>query len=206
MRIVNFEKVSLGVVAACLMWPVCLDSPIRMMTLPHQEGIVSSADRPFRIGRIAVVGASHFSAKDLIHICGVKEGATVKSKALESGAARIKDAYLKEGYTEVEVSVRKDTELDGSNRTVNIKISVGEGRRYFITRIEFIGNNRTRHRIAQRAAGINLGPYDPRRIRDWIDGLNRLGRFKMVSREDLEIKIDEEKQNIWVTFHVEERD
>lgn len=85
-------------------------------------------------------------------------------------------------------------------------VKIDEGARYFIGRIEFKGNEKTRHRTAQRAAGIRRGsPYDPGQVKKWVHGLNRLGRFKTVANEDVHIETDDREHSVHVLFNVREK-
>jgi outer membrane protein assembly factor BamA len=160
-----------------------------------------------QIGEITCKGASVFSTKDLLAIAGIKPGRHFKPETTGNAVSRIKNAYLEKGYIKVEIEVgTSPQQSSGKYEKTNLTIRIAEGPRYFVLSTEVIGNELTNHGVVMRAAGLRPGePFNPNRIDRWLRGLNRLGRFELVKRGD--IQIDEHEQEHWVhvLFHLKEK-
>jgi outer membrane protein assembly factor BamA len=163
----------------------------------------------YRVGRIEILGSGHLTDTVVIHFCAIRPGALLDDESIEGCAERLKKRYLADGFMKALVDIRpeyKEPKGDAKEGVVDIVVRIDEGARYFIGRIEFKGNEKTRHRTAQRGAGIHLGsPYDPGQVRNWIQGLNRLGRFKTVTNEDVHIATDDREHSVHVLFNVREK-
>jgi outer membrane protein assembly factor BamA len=109
----------------------------------------------------------------------------------------------------VTVSVSQETTAQqgsGKKEIINVKITINEGPSFYIRRTEVMGNETTNHMVVMRAANLWPDqPYNPNRIDKWIEGLNRLGRFEQVKREDIEIEVNEQEHFADVVFHLEEK-
>jgi outer membrane protein assembly factor BamA len=163
----------------------------------------------YRVGRIEILGSGHLTDTVVIHLCAISPGALLDDQSIEGCAERLKERYRADGFMKAQVDIRpayKEPKGDAKEGIVDIVVRIDEGARYFIGRIEFKGNEKTRHRRAQRAAGIQLGsPYDPGQIRKWVQALNRLGKFKTVTNEDVHIETDEREHSVHVLFNVREK-
>jgi len=161
-----------------------------------------------QIGEVTVEGANALATKDLLAIAGVKPKQDFRPDSIERIINRIRNAYLERGFIKVEISVRKDSTTQQPARkkeTVNLKIRIYEGPRYFVCRTEVMGNEMTNHGVVMRAAGLRMGPYNPSRIDKWVEGLNRLGRFEPVKREDIVIDLNETEHCADVLFQLKEK-
>jgi outer membrane protein assembly factor BamA len=164
---------------------------------------------PFeRIAHVVVRGATHVAAERTIRNCGLRPNRRADAKTVEACTEQIKRAYFRKGFIRVAVSVTQEPAPTHTKnqRFVNLTLQIQEGAKYLIHKIEFTGNRTTRHRIAQRATGLNLADaYDPNQIERWIVGLNRLNRFERVKRDDVEVTIDDDEHTVAVLFHVREK-
>lgn len=167
-----------------------------------------SAKTEQRIGEITFDGANAFTIKDLLAISGVKPKREFRPETIESIRDRIRNAYLERGFIKAEISVTKDSAAQrsaGKNESVNLKVTIYEGPRYFLCRTEVMGNEMTNHGLVMRAAGLRMGPYNPNRIDEWVEGLNRLGRFEPVRREDIVIDLNETEHCADILFQLKEK-
>lgn len=162
-----------------------------------------------QIGEITVEGANALTTRDVLAIAGVKPKQDFRPETIESIEGRITSAYLERGFIKVDISVSKDSTAQQPARkkeSVNLQITIREGPRYFVRRTEVMGNEQTNHGVIMRAAGLRPGePYNPNRIGKWIEGLNRLGRFEPVKREDIQIEVNEQEHSADVLFHLKEK-
>jgi outer membrane protein assembly factor BamA len=161
-----------------------------------------------QIGEVSFEGANAFTIKDLLAIAGVKPQKGFRPETIEGIRDRIRNAYLERGFIEAEISVSKDSpaqQASGKKDSVNLKVTIYEGPRYFLCRTEVMGNEMTNTGVVMRAAGLRMGPYNPNRIDKWVEGLNRLGRFEPVKREDIVIELNESEHCADVLFQLKEK-
>jgi outer membrane protein assembly factor BamA len=161
-----------------------------------------------QVGEVTFEGANAFTIKDLLAIAGVKPKQDCRPKTTERIIDRIRNAYLERGFIKAEISVSKDStaqETAGKKESVNLKVTIYEGPRYFLCRTEVMGNEMTNHGVVMRAAGLRMGPYNPNRIDKWVEGLNRLGRFEPVRKEDIVIELNESEHCADVLFQLKEK-
>jgi outer membrane protein assembly factor BamA len=86
--------------------------------------------------------------------------------------------------------------------------SSDKGKGYVIRRIEVWGNETVQHKVVMRAAGTFLiegSPFYVKKVDDWVRGLNKLGRFERVTKENIELKFNDEERFVDITFHVKEK-
>ena len=167
-----------------------------------------SAKTEQRIGEVTFEGANAFTIKDLLAIAGVKPKRDFRPETIESIRDRIRNAYLERGFIKAEIAVSKDSpaqRASGKKAGVNLKVTIYEGPRYFLCRTEVMGNEMTNHGVVMRAAGLRMGSYNPSRINKWVEGLNRLGRFELVRREDIVIDLNESEHCADVLFQLKEK-
>jgi outer membrane protein assembly factor BamA len=161
------------------------------------------------IGDLTYEGANAFTTKNLLAIAGVKRKQDFRPNTIQRIIDRIRSAYLDRGYMNVAIAVNTDSIAQQptiKKARVNLKVSIYEGPRYFVRRTEVMGNEQTNHGVVMRAAGLRTGePYNPNRIDKWVAGLNRLGRFQPVKREDIQIEMDEQEHSADVLFHLKEK-
>jgi len=165
--------------------------------------------RRFRFGMVEVEGAKTFTPEQIIRISRIKTGSLVKTGDIDKAMQLIKDAYLSRGFIHAEVSISEESKPPlpkAKEGLIDLRITIHEGESFFIRRIEFIGNTTTRHRIVQRATGLHLNdPYNPARLDKAIQGLNRLGRFELVTKEDVTVEINEQGHFVDLLFHLKEK-
>ena len=162
-----------------------------------------------QIREITVEGTYALTTKNVLAIAGVKPKQDLRPETIESIEGRIKSAYLERGFIKADISVRKESTGQHTARkkeSVTLHITIHEGPRYFVGRIEVMGNEQTNHGVVMRAAGLRPGePYNPNRIAKWVEGLNRLGRFEPVKRENIVVELDEAEHEADVLFHLKEK-
>jgi len=86
--------------------------------------------------------------------------------------------------------------------------SPDRGAGYTIRRIEVVGNATTGHTVVMQAAGTFLiegTPFDIKKLDDWVRGLNRLGRFKPLTKGNVELRFNDQERFVDITFYVVEK-
>jgi len=169
-------------------------------------------ERKHRIGNITIQGSDVFTDKQLLRIAGIKPNQNFRSDTTESIVNRIRDAYLEHGFVKAEVSVSKESavrDASGKYEAIDIKITINEGPAYRIRRMEVMGSGSTNDGVLVRfirSAGLRPeGPYNPNRLDKWVEGLNRLGRFEPVKREDIEVRVNDQEHFADLLFHLKQK-
>jgi outer membrane protein assembly factor BamA len=110
-----------------------------------------------------------------------------------------------ERFVDIAFHLKEKPNLE--TKTVPVASS-DKGKGYVIRKLESVGNEATRHRVVMRAAGSEflLGtPFNPAQVNKWVRGLNKLGRFERVTKENIELKFNDEERFVDITFHVKEK-
>jgi len=188
------------------------DVPVTQVISPSPGSNVRQRDQGnrYRIGRIMVDGAKSFSPEQIIQISGLKTRSITKGETIERAAAQIKKAYARRGYIKAGVSISRDFKLISPGAkvgVVDLMIGVHEGPVFFVRFVEFVGNVKTRDKVIRRTLVITEGePYNPDLIDESIRRLNKLGRFERITRDDVELRIDEQEHRVDIRIHVKEKD
>ena len=168
-----------------------------VVTIPVQEG------KQFKMGNLSVTGATVFPAEGLRKLYEVKPGKTYNYSKVEDGNEAVRNLYQARGYiysyTNQALVERKD-----KPDTVDVVVSVYEGDRFRLGRLEFAGNTKTQDKVMRREIRLFEG--------DWMDmGLfkksmfkvNQLGYFKL-KEDPLDFKFDDKNKLVNVTIKGEE--
>lgn len=162
-----------------------------------------------RLANVVVRGAEKLSPRVIARLLGLKRGEKLSTGKIDEGLERIKGAYLKAGFIRADVSLRQVAESDAGNAReayVMIEILINEGQRFLIRRIEVSGNHETYYKTVLRLAGLRPGePYDPRATTNWMQGLNRSGRFMNVKEGDIQITVNDRRHFVDVVINLSEK-
>lgn len=125
---------------------------------------------------------AYFTDPNLLALFGLKEGERFSGMKAEMGLGRIRNAYYERSYINASVGDR-DTgtvQLRGRERelVVDIKISIREGPKFRLARIDFVGNEYTRDKILRREVKTAPGGYvDRTRLDQGLAAIRRLNYF-----------------------------
>lgn len=103
-------------------------------------------------------------------------------KGLEQGLLNVTNSLGNLGYAFVDVRPEINTDIDGDE--LDIEISIGEGRKNYIERIEVINNLRTKDSVVRREFEIVEGdPYNQLKLDKSVRNVKNLGFFRTVDIE-----------------------
>jgi outer membrane protein insertion porin family len=168
-----------------------------VVTIPVQEG------KQFKMGELSVKGATVFPPEALRKLYEVKPGKTYNYSKVEDGNEAVRNLYQARGYI---YSYTNQTLVERKDKpdTVDVVVSVYEGDRFRLGRLEFVGNTKTQDKVMRREIRLFEG--------DWMDmGLfkksmfkvNQLGYFKL-KEDPLDFKFDDKNRLVNVTIKGEE--
>ena len=164
------------------------------ITIPIEEG------EQFRYGSFELEGASTFDPEALRLAYGVQTGAVVNYTALKQSTEDIKKLYSTRGFLDMDAIPAMMPNMD--EKTLDITITIVEGKQYIVDKIEFSGNTRTRDKVLRREMFIEeQQPFNGSLLDHSIVRLNQLGFFERIEEEAYEVvkKPDEGSADVVIT-------
>ncbi len=164
-------------------------------------------------GDFKIEGAKQFSAEKILDMFGQKTGDIANAVSLRDFVYdRLKQEYDEQGYIqytsefEPEFVDPKEEDLDG---TVNVKISVDEGRQFKIHRIDFTGiEDQTEKRSLIEAFPLKPGDVFVRsKFEAGIESINKRDRYLPIDKDqDVEILSSERNADVDLVIKVRKID
>ena len=102
----------------------------------------------YRIGEVSVAGNPGLSKEQLAKSVKLRKGEVFSQKALEETRKNLSNQLGAQGYAFTKVAATPD--FDETNKQVGILLSVDQGKRTYVRRIDIRGNNRTKDEVYRR--------------------------------------------------------
>ena len=167
------------------------------ITVPIEEG------EQFRYGSFELEGASSFDPEALRLAYNIQPGAVVNYVALKKANEDLKKLYATRGFLDMDAIPEMKLNDD---RTVDITMTIVEGKQYIVDRIEFSGNTRSRDKVLRREMFIEeQQPFNGQLLEVSIQRLNQLGFFEPIKEEDYEVVKKPDEGSADVIVKVKER-
>ncbi|MDQ6765571.1 MAG: outer membrane protein assembly factor BamA [Verrucomicrobiota bacterium] len=166
-----------------------------MLVIPVVEG------SQYHVGRINVVGPKASTPEKIRTLMKLKEGSVYSPKAIREDSKKIADAYGSGGY--VDLVVQPQGTPAGAGK-IDVTLTIEEGKRAFVQRINIVGNTRTKDKVIRREVLIAPGDiYSTTRVEITKKRLDNLGYFSRVEtypedtgvdgRKDLVVQVEEKR-------------
>src|SRR5881392_413966 len=163
--------------------------------------IVVTEGPQYHVGKITVSGYKVTTEEKIRAILKMKENSVYSPKALHDDAKAIADAYGTGGY--VDLSIVPQGTPAGPAR-IDVHYQIEEGNRFFVQRINIVGNVRTKDKVIRREVLITPGDvFNTVRVETSKKRLENLGYFAKVEtypedtgvagRKDLDIQVEEKR-------------
>jgi len=147
------------------------------VTIPIDEGA------QYRMGRFAIRGAKFFKQEPLLRSYPLKQGDIFNLTRVKKSLEDYKKIYGAFGY--INFVADPDIEPDRKKKLINLTLDFNEGDQYFVHRIEFSGNNKTRDKVIRRELLVNEGDLFNTNFWDLsILRVNQLGYFNMIKKDE----------------------
>jgi len=168
-----------------------------VVVVPVQEG------GKFRMGDLTVKGNTVFPGADLRKMYVVKGGKTYNYSEIENGNEAVRNLYQSRGYiysyTNQALIERKD-----QPDVVDVVVSVYEGDRFRLGRVEFSGNTKTQDKVLRREFRLLEGTWmNMVAFKRSVFKVNQLGYFKLKD-DPVDFKFDDENKLVNVLLKGEE--
>ncbi|WP_028488130.1 outer membrane protein assembly factor BamA [Thiothrix lacustris] len=102
----------------------------------------------YKIGNVSVSGNPGLSKEQLGQSIKLRKGEVFSQKALEETRKNLSNKLGAQGYAFTKVAATPD--FDEANKQVGILLSVDQGKRTYVRRIDIRGNNRTKDEVYRR--------------------------------------------------------
>jgi outer membrane protein insertion porin family len=139
---------------------------------------ISEGDQ-YKISSIDITGNKVYDSATLRKKLTILPGSVFSKSELEKDIQAISNLYSDNGYALV--SVVPDLVPSEKDRTVHVTLSVSEGDRYRIGRIEISGNTKTRDKVIRREMRLDEGDiFDGSKLKRSYQRINNLNFFETV--------------------------
>ncbi len=154
--------------------------------IPVEEGA------RYKLGSITFSGNTSLpNSKALRGVFAMKDGDYFNYTAFGKGLEALRKAYGQYGF--IQFGADPIPNVDEVNKTVSFDIKCNEGKKFFISRIEFTGNSITRDKVIRRELLVEEGqPYNSQLVDLSLLRLNQLNYFDTLRTEqDVEARQNE---------------
>jgi outer membrane protein insertion porin family len=172
------------------------------ITIPIEEGNV------YRLGKITFKGNTSLpNSTALRTLFPIKDGDVFSREKIAKGLENLRKAYGNYGF--INYTGIPNTTFDEDKKVANVEIDVEEGKKFYVRRIEFVGNTTTRDKVIRRELSLEEGsPYNSQLWELSLLRLNQLSYFEQLKPDDPNVtdkKLDEKNGYVDLTLHVHER-
>jgi outer membrane protein insertion porin family len=140
------------------------------ITIPIDQGA------QYRLGRFDIRGAHLFKTEPLKRVLGMKSGDIFDASKVTKAIDNYTKLYGQWGY--INFTAVPDPEPDRKRHIINLALDFTEDKQYFVHRINFTGNTKTRDRVIRRQLLLDEGSvFDTALWRLSVYRINQLGFF-----------------------------
>jgi outer membrane protein insertion porin family len=158
----------------------------------------------YRVGKLELENCGDFRCDALVKAFGLKKGDVVNFKKIKDTLDQIKKLYGNLGY--INWSYLPEQSFDQKNKTMDLILNFQPDKRFFVRRINFIGNTKTRDKVMRREFILEEGKVFSSAALDMsVLRLNQLGFFDKIEEKDYEVKPDDKNATVDVDLKVKEK-
>jgi outer membrane protein insertion porin family len=166
--------------------------------IPIEEGV------QYRLGKFAIRGNKLFKQEQLQPILQLKSGDIFDLSKVRKSIENYTKLYGQFGY--INFTASPDIEPDNKRRLINLALDFEEDKQYFVHRIEFQGNTKTRDKVIRRELLLDEGALFSSTAWDYSTlRINQLGFFEPIKKEDYQIKQNPKEGNVDIIVKVKEK-
>ncbi len=163
-------------------------------------------------GKLSFTDVKLFRTPDLIlgNIFGIPEGSVFNVDKLRKGLESMKKLYGEFGHIDFVGEPNFQFNDQDNPPTIDLNVTVDEGKQFFVRRIDFSGNLTTRDKVIRRELFIDEGDMFNTRLWDMSKlRLNQLGYFEPIEEKEegeaTDIRRDTRQGLVDLTLNVKER-
>jgi outer membrane protein insertion porin family len=159
----------------------------------------------YRLGTLEVKDCGPiFSCDALRGAFGLKKGDVVNFKRIKDTLEQIKKLYGNIGY--LNFSYIPIPNPDPKTKTYDLTLNLQPDKQFFVRRINFTGNTKTRDKVMRREFILEEGKvFSSTALDNSVLRLNQLGFFEKIEEKDYDVKTDEKTYTVDVNLKVKEK-
>jgi outer membrane protein insertion porin family len=158
----------------------------------------------FRIKNLEFKNCSPLNCDRLVQAFGLKNGDVVNFSRIQDTLENIKNLYSDLGY--INWSYIPEEDVDQEAKLYSLTFDFDTGNQFFVNRINFQGNSKTRDKVIRREFLIQEGRiFSHTALERSVLRLNQLGIFEEVKDEDYEVLPDEKTGKVDINVKVKEK-
>jgi outer membrane protein insertion porin family len=133
----------------------------------------------YRVSSVTFTGNKVYDDETVRKKISIKPDSVFNKAVLEQDMLAISNLYTEKGYALA--SVTPDLIPDEKNKTVQVTLSIGEGDKYRIGKIEVTGNTKTRDKVIRREMRFDEGEiFDSSKLKRSYERIKNLNFFETV--------------------------
>jgi outer membrane protein insertion porin family len=168
------------------------------VTIPVEEG------DQYRLGRFVIRGNKLFRQDQIAPVLQLKEGDIFNLGKVRKSIENFQKLYGAFGH--INFTAEPDIEPDRKNKIINLALDFNEGKQFFVHRVEFSGNTKTRDKVIRRELLVDEGSVFNSELWDFsILRVNQLGFFEQVKKEDYDIRQNARDSTVDILLKVKEK-
>ena len=168
------------------------------VTIPVEEGA------QYRLGRFVIRGNKLFKQEQIAPVLQLKSGDVFNLGKVRKSIENFQKLYGAYGY--INFTATPDIEPDNRRHLINLALDFEEEKQYFVHRIDFSGNTKTRDKVIRRELLLDEGNVFSSELWDLsVLRVNQLGFFEQIKKEDYEINQNKKEATVDVLMKVKEK-
>ncbi len=158
----------------------------------------------FHIGKLELQNCGILDCGKLVTVFGMHKGDIANYKRIKDTLENIKKLYGNLGY--INWSYLPEYKTDNKNKTIDINFDFQPDKQFFVHRINFAGNTKTRDKVMRREFVLEEGKiFSSAALDASVMRLNQLGYFDKIEEKDYEVKPDDKTGLVDVNVKVKEK-
>jgi outer membrane protein insertion porin family len=158
----------------------------------------------YRLGEFGFKNCDPFDCDLIQKSLDFKSGDIVNFTKIQDSIEYIKKSYADLGY--INWSYIPDYSLDTENKLYNLTLEFDPGKPFFVNRIDFKGNTKTRDKVMRREFFLQEGyPFSSSALDRSVLNLNQLGLFENIEESDYEVIPDDKTSKVDINVTVKEK-
>ncbi len=158
----------------------------------------------YRLSELEIKDAKLFKPELLVRAFGLNKGDVVNFKKIKDGIEQIKKLYGNFGY--INWSYLPEQKFDEQNKTMSLSLTFVEDKQFFVNRIDFVGNTKTRDKVIRREFLLEEEKvFSSAALDTSVLRVNQLGFFEKIEEKDYTVKPDNKSGRVDITVKVKER-
>jgi outer membrane protein insertion porin family len=178
---------------------------LRIQTLGTQRGAIIQIPivegSRYRTGTVSVKNARVLLPESLMQMCPLQKGQPFSRAMISTWESEIEEAYCEIGYIRIHCTAREA--LNESDKTVDCVLECAEGKLYTVEKIIIVGDaSIDRLQFKRHLLLGEGGVFNPEMVGMSIRFLNQMHLYQPISPSDVEVRIDDAKGTVDLTWRL----